>query len=96
MLSKLESFLLNKFLGKVVARIAVVIVGYVASTPIQALLAQVGVHASINQSELTAGMIALANTAFEWFKKRRMANPMSPAVQTDASKPGADVPALVK
>lgn len=93
MLEKIESFLLNKFLGKVCSRLAVTIVSALAAAPVQALilkadvwLAYVGIHVHIdpiNQVELTAAMIAAGQAAFEYFKKRRMANPLSPAVQTD-------------
>lgn len=87
-MGKIEGWLLNVFAGKLVARAAVTIVAYVASAPAQALLAKAGVKLDINPAELSAGMIAGAHAAFEWFKARRAANPNSPAVQTDhALKP---------
>lgn len=86
MKNKIESWLLNVFAGKIVARAAVTIAAYVASASTQALLGRAGLSVQIDQAELTAGIIAGAHAAFEWFKARRMANPTSPAVQTDAAK----------
>lgn len=86
MLNRVEGWLLNVFLGKLLARAAVTITAYVASTQVQNALALAGVHGLvIDRAELTAGLIAAAHVIFEYFKKRRMANPGSPAVQTDES-----------
>ena len=86
MRNKIEGWLFNVLAGKVVARLAVTIVAYVASAPIQALLAKAGVAVSIDPAELTTGLIAAAHAVFEWFKAKRAANPDSPAVQTDPAK----------
>ena len=91
---RIEGWLLNRFGGKILARLAVTIVAYLASAPIQALLAKAGISLAVNPDELTAGLIAGAHAIFEWFKARRAANPASPAIQTDASKPGAEISAL--
>lgn len=80
MFSKIEDFLLNKFAGKLLARGAVIASGWLAGLA----LSQAGVH--LDQAELQGAMILAANSLFEWFKAKRMANPASPAVQTDASK----------
>ena len=82
---KLEGWLFNVFAGKLLARAAVTLAAYLVSAPVQMLLKSVGVTIEINQAELTAGLIALAHSLFEYVKKRRMANPESLAVQTDPS-----------
>ena len=92
-MSKIENWLLNVFIGKVITRMAVTIIGLIASAPVQAVLAQMGVQVQIDSTTLAGGMIALAHAIFEYFKKRRMANPESPAIQTDAMAPQANVPA---
>lgn len=89
MLQKLEDFFLNKFVGKLIARAAVTVAGFVAGPLIQGKAAQLGFSISVDPQTLEAGGTALAHAAFEWFKARRAANPNSPAVQTDSSKPGA-------
>jgi len=107
MLKKLEGFLLNKFGGKLIARGAVIAAGAVASLlagpQAQALIAKaapalalIGISFSgpVDEIALASAFIGGANWLFEWFKARRMANPASPAVQTDDSKPGATIPAL--
>lgn len=65
------------------------------------ILDAVGVHIStgpVNQAALGAAiggvLVGGAQAAFEWFKARRAANPNSPTVQTDPSKPGADPVAI--
>ncbi len=83
---RIEDWLLNKFAGKLVARAAVTIAAYVAGPVVQGLAAKAGVSISINPGELEAALIVGAHGVFEWFKARRMANPASPAVQTDKSK----------
>lgn len=94
MVNKIENWLLNVFAGKILARLAVTIIGFIASGPVQAILSQAGVNVQIDQTALTGSMVALAHAIFEWFKKRRAANPASPAVQTDPSAPGADKSAI--
>lgn len=83
MKNRIESWLLNVFVGKLVARAAVTIVAWVGSVGVQAILRQAGIQVQIDPAELTTGIIAGGHAAFEWFKARRAANPNSPAVQTD-------------
>ena len=90
---KIEGWFFNKLAGKLVARAAVTIAAYLMSNPVQALLAKAGLSLAVDQSELTAGLIAGAHAAYEWFKAKRAASPNSPAVQTDASKPGGNLSA---
>lgn len=79
MLGKLEDFFLNKFAGKLLARAAVTLAGVLVG---QAASLQI----SLDPAEVTLALTTAAHAAFEWFKARRMKNPNSPAVQTDASK----------
>jgi hypothetical protein len=95
MFKGIENWLLNVFAGKIVARLAVLIIAWLASPAVQGVLSQGGVGVTINPDTFSAGMIALAGAAFEYFKKRRMANPESPVIQTDATAPGANIPAVV-
>lgn len=83
MINKLENWLLNVLAGKILARAAVTIAAYLATAPAQALLKSLGISVVIDQADLAAGLIALFHAAFEWFKARRMVNPLSPAVQTN-------------
>ncbi len=94
-MDKIEGWLLNVFLGKLVARAAVIIAAYVAGPIVQGLATKAGVTVSVDPLKLQVEMMLLANAAFEWFKARRMANPNSPAVQTDARKPNAEIPARI-
>ena len=85
-MDKIEGWLLNVFLGKIVARTAVLAAAYVAGPVVQGLAAKAGVQVAVDPVKLQVELMILANAAFEWFKKRRMANPVSPATQTDPSK----------
>ncbi len=85
MLDKIEDFFLNRFAGKLIARAAVTVAAYLAS-------GVVGVHINVDPNELAAAITLAAHGAFEWFRARRAKNPASPAVQTDATKPGYVVP----
>lgn len=78
MIESIENFLLNKFAGKIIARAAVTLAGYLASGAL-------GASVNIDPNELTALGIAGAHAVFEWIKARRMKNPASAAVQTDAT-----------
>lgn len=82
-MDKIEGWLLNVFLGKVLTRVAIVIAAYVAGPLVQGLAVNAGIHIAIDPAKLQAELMTLSLVAFEWFKKRRMANPSSPAVQTD-------------
>ena len=85
MLNKLEGWLLNVFLGKLVARAAVSIVAFAGGSLFQGIAKKAGIVVSIDPVELQAGLMLGAHAAYEWFKARRMKNPESPAVQTDPS-----------
>jgi hypothetical protein len=86
MFQKLEDWLLNKFAGKLLARAAVSVAAWVASTQVQALLAKAGIHGvNVDPAELTAGGIVAAHGAFEWFKKWRLDKAAS-KVAPDAPK----------
>jgi len=92
---KAESWLLNVFAGKVLTSVAVTTIGWLVSAPIQSALASFGLNLQVDQAKFTSGLIAAAHIGLQWIKARRMANPNSPAVQTDPEKPGADVPAVI-
>lgn len=81
----LENFLLNQFGGKLIARGVVL-----ASAFIVAQAAAEGL--TLNPVEVTGALMIWADWAFEWFKKRRMANPNSPAIQTDPKLGAVPVP----
>ena len=83
MLNKLEGFLLNKFAGKLIARGVVIL-----SSLIVGKAASAKIH--LDPLEVAGALTLAGNAAFEWFKARRMANPMSPAVQTDVAKAPTD------
>ena len=83
MWNKLENWALNVFAGKMIARAAVLIAGYVAGPVVQGIAGKAGVSLSVDSGELSGAMMIGFNWLFEWFKKRRMASPASPATQTD-------------
>lgn len=69
----MENWLLNVFVGKLVARACVTVAAFVASQGVQAALAHYGVHGvTIDPVELNTGAIALGHAAFEWFKAWRL------------------------
>lgn len=82
-MKRLEEWLFEKFAGKVLARAAVTFAAWVASTAVQGALARAGIHATVDPSELTTGMIAAGHAAFEWFKAWRA----SKKAGTQPSKP---------
>lgn len=73
MWKKLEEWLLTKFAGKLLARAAVTLAGFLASEPVAAALAKVGISitSQVDQEAFVAGLIALGHAAFEWFKNRK-------------------------
>lgn len=87
MFRKVENFFLNKFAGKLIARGAVLVAGLLVG---QAASFQV----SLDPAEVQAAVVLAFNSLFEYIKARRMANPTSAAVQTDANKPGGEVSAV--
>lgn len=99
MMNWIENLLLNKLGGKLAARAATTLAGLAMTAlagdkaqsvlaKLEAVLAAAGHPMSLqpNEAVLTAAFISLAHAAFELFKAKRMANPASPAVQTDLSK----------
>lgn len=92
---KAENWLLNVLLGKLVARGAVLLAGFIMGPVVQGLAAQAGVDLHVDTMKLTGGLMIAANAGFEWFKARRMADPSSPAVQTNtALLPPNPIPGL--
>ena len=79
MKNKIESWLLNVFLGKLVARGVVLATAWLVGQ-------SASVHVQLDPAQVSGALMLFANWLFEWIKARRMANPLSPAVQTDASK----------
>ena len=86
MLSKIEDFLMNRFAGKAIARISLVVAGYVAGPLASLMLAKTGISIKIDPLEVQAAVTSLLMAGFEYIKAKRAANPNSPTVQTDASK----------
>lgn len=80
---KAENWLMNVLLGKLVARGAVLLTGLIMGPVVQGFAAQSGIDLHVDTVKLTGGLMLAANAGFEWFKARRMANPASPAVQTN-------------
>lgn len=74
MLQKLEDFLFNQLMGKIIARGAVTLAAYLAAQ-------QLPVH--LDPSELTALVIAGAHAVFEWIKHLRN-KPVTPAPAPEA------------
>ena len=94
MIDKLEGWLLNVALGKYLGQAAILIAAYVAGPIVQGLAAKVGITVAIDPAKLQVELMTLALGAYHWFLARRAANPNSPVVQTDASKPQASVSAV--
>ena len=89
-MNDIESWFLNVALGKFAAQAAVLIAAYVAGPVVQSLAAKAGVHIAVDPAKLQAELMILSTGALKWFESRRAANPNSPAVQTDATQPGAE------
>lgn len=96
-MNAIEDWLLNKFWGKIVARATVGLAGAIAAGLVSpkpaSLLASAAAHGvslSVDPNAVAAAVVTAGSMAghwiFEWFKARRMANPNSPAVQTDDTK----------
>ena len=82
-MDSIESYLLNVFAGKLIAHAAVLLSAYVAGPVVQTIAAKVGITVAIDPVKLQAELMVLFLSAYKWFEARRMANPNSPAVQTD-------------
>jgi len=78
-MNAIENWLLNVFLGKVVARAAVTVASALAAGPVHEGLAAIGLSVDINQTAFAAGVIGLGQAAFEWYKKKRLAPTAPPA-----------------
>lgn len=88
---KAENWLMNVFAGKILARAAVSIAGAIvgaAAAPVIAGHPLPGIV--LDQVQISEFLVAVGAGAghaiFEWFKAKRMANPLSPTVQTDPAK----------
>ncbi len=92
-MNSIENWIFNVYGGKIVARGAALAAAWVIAHALPAIAAKTGVPLPFTPEQITAGMLSLSMFIFETIKKFRMANPNSPAVQTDASKPGAVVAA---
>ena len=72
----MENWLLNVFVGKLVARACVTLAAFVASAGVQAALAHYGVHGvTIDPVELNTGAVLAGHAAFEAFKAWRAKAP---------------------
>lgn len=89
MFNKIEEWLFNQFAGKLVARAAATVAGFVASAAVQAYLAKAGVHGvAVDPTELTAGFIAAAHAAYEWYKAwRAKSNPVAAVPLPNSAEP---------
>lgn len=90
----IEGWIFNVYGGKIVARGTTLAAGWLFAHLIPSAAAYFGVVVPFSQDQLTASLMAFSMWVFEEVKKRRMANPASPAVQTDAKAPGGDVSAV--
>lgn len=86
MLNKIEDFLMNKFAGKAITRLALVVAGVVCGNLIPAVTAYTGVPIAVSQADVVSSVTGALLLGFEWVKAKRAANPNSPTVQTDKSK----------
>lgn len=93
MLNKIEDFFLNKLAGQVIARLSILAATLVSGPLAAYVTAKTGVHLTVSPVEVQMAVGSLLTLAFGKLKAMRMANPNSPAVQTDASKPGSQVSA---
>jgi hypothetical protein len=94
MLNKIEDFLMNRFGGKLLARLALVITSYLVGPLASLVLAKTGVALHLDQAEVNTAIMGALLAAFEWLKAKRAANPVSVTVQTDLSKLPPAAPAL--
>jgi len=71
MLKKIENFFLQKLLGKMLARAAVTVAGYIAGPLVQGTARGFGLSLSVDPAQLEAGAIVAAHAIFEYFKAWR-------------------------
>ena len=88
---KIEGWLFNVYGGKIVARGATLAAAWIFSKALPLIAAKTGVVIPFTEAQILGSLLAASMWAFEEIKRRRMANPASPAVQTDPSKPLAGV-----
>lgn len=86
MIQKLEDFLMNKFAGKAIARLAIVGAGLVCGKLLPLITAKTGVPVAVSEADVVSSITGGLMLVFEYVKARRAANPNSPTVQTDSSK----------
>ena len=77
-MSTIENWLLNVFLGKIIARAAVTIAGLAAAGGIHDALSAYGVQVQIDPTLLAGGTTVAAHALFEWVKKSRLATAAAP------------------
>jgi hypothetical protein len=80
MIKKLESWLFEKFAGKLVARAAVTVAAFVAGPLVAVVAEKTGIHIPLDQAEIQAAIVLGAHAAYEAFKKWRTpaAAPVAP------------------
>ena len=93
MINWLENWAFNVYGGKVVARGAALASAWLIAHAMPAFAAKFGIPVPFTPEQITGGMLSISMLIFETVKKIRMANPNSPAIQTDATKPGASISA---
>ena len=91
MLNKIEDFLMNRFAGKAITRLSLLVAGVICGKLLPAITAYTGVPIAVSQADVVASVTGALLLGFEWIKAKRAANPNSPTVQTDASKEVAPV-----
>lgn len=85
---KIEGWLFNVYGGKLVARGAALLAGLVSAKLLPLIAAKAGVVIPFTPEQVLGAFLAASMWIFEEIKKRRMANPASPAVQTDPKLAG--------
>ena len=74
-MNAIQDWLLNQFVGKLVARTAVTIAGAVAGPAVQAILSKAGVTVVVDPAQLQLGMVAAAHAAYEAYKAWHQGTP---------------------
>lgn len=83
---KIEGWLFNVYGGKIVARGATLGAAWIFSKLLPLIAAKTGVVIPFTEAQILGSLLSASMWAFEEVKRRRMANPASPAVQTDPAK----------
>lgn len=71
MLEKIQDFFLNKLLGKIVLRLGIAIASYAAS-------GKIGLAIQMDPNQVSALLMAGANSALTWFKHAPVSMPEAP------------------